>query len=90
MASSRACHHADVDGCDMAGQSANHRDLLDFVRSIDGRGARPDAVEIQQRLEEAEPIFQNLLRYKVDPQSRFAPGYMLDYLQCIVLADNMH
>lgn len=50
----------------MAGQSANYRDLLDFVRSIDGRGIRPDVIEIQQRLEAAKPIFQNLLRYKVD------------------------
>ena len=74
----------------MAGQSANHRDLLDFVRSIDGRGAKPDAVEIQQRLEEAEPIFQNLLRYKVDPQSQIAPELMLDQSSYIILADNIH
>jgi hypothetical protein len=50
----------------MAGRSANYRDLLDFIRSIDGRGVKPDAVEIQERLEEARPIFQNPLRYKVD------------------------
>lgn len=56
----------------MAGQSANYRDLFDFVRSIDGRGVTPDAVEIQQRLEEARPIFQNLLRYKVDFPSTIA------------------
>lgn len=72
-ASSRACHHEGVDGCDMAGHPANHRDLLDFVRSIDGRGARPDAVAIQQRLEEAETIFQSLLRYKVNAQCQMAP-----------------
>ena len=60
-----------------AGQSANHRDLLDFIRSINGRGARPDAVEIQQRLEDAESIFQSLLRYKVDPQCQMALRYLL-------------
>ncbi|CAK0757624.1 hypothetical protein CVIRNUC_002556 [Coccomyxa viridis] len=48
----------------MAGQSTNYRDLLDLVRSIDGRGIRPDGADIEQRLAESKPVFQSLLRYK--------------------------
>ena len=74
----------------MAGQSANHRDLLDFVRSIDGRGARPDAVEVQQRLEEAEPMFQNVLRYKVRALSQVNSIYVPQSASCTIAVETRY